>query len=330
MGRGRRASSTIQRRRETRNVELRKLFDSLAQYYIARDYGDDLAGVHNSSEKLLERVNKLYPNLNPSSLPSAPSTGILVWKTDEDMLQRYPGLPPISLLRLHNILDTDSIDIICNFYDALIASGFRFPPDKVDRNRSAKSGAHLGVWMHYSLTPMISGDARLQTQRSQVVVEALDRFLQLLKDILVPLIRSVYAIYFPHLWTRQVKAHHFVRKHFRPGHREEFEARVALDFEGSFFCAAIKEGSSELWHVDWNDDPNTLTWVIPIGEGWEGAEFCVPQLGVKVPILPGQILGALTRRLVHCAAPSCGGRRLVLTLFCDRWIMKHSDEWVEV
>ncbi|KAK7464174.1 hypothetical protein VKT23_006340 [Stygiomarasmius scandens] len=330
MGRGHRAISTIQRRREIRDAELCKLFHGLCQYYNACDYGDDLAGVHNSSERLLERINQLYPSLDPCSLPSAPSTGILAWKTNKDTLRRYPGLPPISLLRLHKILDTDSINVICNFYDALIASSFRFPPDKIDRNRSAKSGAHLGVWMHYSLTPMITGDARLRTQRSQHIVDAMDRFLQVLKDILVPLIRSVYKIYFPNLWDRQVKAQSFVRTHFRPGHREEFEACVALDFEGSFFCAAIKEGSSELWHVDWNDDPNTLTWIIPVGQGWEGAEFCVPQLGVKVPILPGQVLGALTRCLVHCAAPSSGGRRLVLTLFCDHWIMKHSDEWVEV
>ncbi|KAK7434876.1 hypothetical protein VKT23_019979 [Stygiomarasmius scandens] len=272
MGRGRRAISTIQRRQDIRNIELHKLFDSICQYYLARDYGEDLAGVHNSSEKLLQRVNKLYPNLEPRFLPSAPSSGILAWRTHEDMLQRCPGLPPISLLRLHKILDTDSINIICDFYDALITSGFCFPPDKVDCNRSAQSGAHLGVWMHYSLTPMISGDARLHTQRSQEVVDALDRFLQVLKDILVPLIRSVYQIYFPHLWDHQVKARCFVRTHFRPGHREEFEACVTLDFEGSFFCAAIKEGSSELWHVDWNDDPNTLTWIIPVGQGWEGAK----------------------------------------------------------
>ncbi|KAK7448119.1 hypothetical protein VKT23_013878 [Stygiomarasmius scandens] len=74
-----------------------------------------------------------------------------------------------------------------------------------------------------------------------------------------------------------------------------------------------------------------MTWIIPIGEGWEGAEICAPQLGVKVPVMPGQVLGALTRRLLHCAAPLTGGGRwLVLTLFCDHWIMKHSDEWVEL
>ncbi|KAK7445769.1 hypothetical protein VKT23_014765 [Stygiomarasmius scandens] len=158
MGRGCRPISTIQRRREICNVELRKLFDSICQYYNGCDYGDDLAGVHNSSERLLERINQLYPGLDPCSLPSAPSMGVLAWRTHEVTLQRYPGLPPISLLHLHKILNTDSINVICDFYDALIASGFRFPPDKIDRNRSAESGAHLGVWMHYSLTPMITGE----------------------------------------------------------------------------------------------------------------------------------------------------------------------------
>ncbi|KAK7434021.1 hypothetical protein VKT23_020420 [Stygiomarasmius scandens] len=203
--------------------------------------------------------------------------------------------------------------MICSFYDALVDGGFRFPPDKLDRNRSATSGAHLGVWSHYSLEPMVSSDSRLTTQKSLYVINLIDEFLQCLKDVLVPVIR----------------AHRFVKTHFREGHHQEFEARISLDFGGAFFCTAIKEGGSEIYHLDFHDDPDTLTWIIPLGEGWEGGEFCLPQLGFKIPLQPGQVLGALTRRLIHCSAPANGGRRLVLTLFCDKWIMKHSEEWVE-
>ncbi|THU94961.1 hypothetical protein K435DRAFT_588115, partial [Dendrothele bispora CBS 962.96] len=80
-----------------------------------------------------------------------------------------------------------------------------------------------------------------------------------------------------------------------------------LDFNGAFLCIAVKEGSSEIPHLDWNDDPNSFAWITAVGKGWEGGDFCVPQLGYRVPIRPGQILGALTRRLIHCGSKAEGG-----------------------
>ena len=42
---------------------------------------------------------------------------------------------------------------------------------------------------------------------------------------------------------------------------KELSLRPALDFDGVFFTIAVKEGSSEKIHIDFNDAKNTITWV---------------------------------------------------------------------
>jgi hypothetical protein len=96
----------------------------------------------------------------------------------------------------------------------------------------------------------------------------------------------------------------------------QLQARPALDLRGPFFVVAIKEGSSEFWHVDWNDDLDGVTWITVVGK-WEGGEFCAPQLGFRVPLSPGQIFGVRARVLVHCSTPVTSGSRLVFTCFTD-------------
>jgi hypothetical protein len=92
---------------------------------------------------------------------------------------------------------------------------------------------------------------------------------------------------------------------------------------------AIKEGSSEILHLDFNDDEHSVSWVVPVGD-WTGGEFCLPQLGVKIPVRPGQVLAVMTKTLVHCTAPITSGRRLIMTLFSDRTLLKHGDQFLNV
>lgn len=88
----------------------------------------------------------------------------------------------------------------------------------------------------------------------------------------------------------------------------------------------MKEGSSDRLHIDFNDDINTLSWVIALGD-FEGGEFCSPQLGCKIPMLPRQALGAATRVMVHSGSLVTKGRRIVLTFFSDKTLMKHGDKY---
>ncbi|KAG2111493.1 uncharacterized protein F5147DRAFT_530838, partial [Suillus discolor] len=53
-----------------------------------------------------------------------------------------------------------------------------------------------------------------------------------------------------------------------------------LDFFGAFFMFAIKEGMSEIYHVDWNNDLDSITWLLTLGD-WEGGELVLPQKGLE-------------------------------------------------
>jgi hypothetical protein len=102
-----------------------------------------------------------------------------------------------------------------------------------------------------------------------------------------------------------------------------FASCPALDFGGVFATVAAKEGSSEIIHLDFDDHPDHIAWIVPLGD-WEGGEFCVPQVGIKVPIHAGQVIAAMTRNLAHCSAP-IKGRRVILTLFSDKTLLNHSN-----
>jgi hypothetical protein len=99
------------------------------------------------------------------------------------------------------------------------------------------------------------------------------------------------------------------------------------NWKGAFFTVAVKEGSSDIIHIDYNDDLDGITWVIPLGD-FEGADLFCPQLGVRVPIAPGQVFGGIMRRVAHAATPISHGRRVVLTCFCDKFTMKRGDKSV--
>jgi predicted 2-oxoglutarate/Fe(II)-dependent dioxygenase YbiX len=97
-----------------------------------------------------------------------------------------------------------------------------------------------------------------------------------------------------------------------------------LDFFGAFVTFAIKEGTSEIYHVDWNDDLDSITWLIPLGD-WEGGELVLPQKGLErhISIWPGDVFGFMACTLVHCTTPVTKGRQVILTCFSDSNILCH-------
>lgn len=99
-----------------------------------------------------------------------------------------------------------------------------------------------------------------------------------------------------------------------------------VDFEGVFYTVAIKEGSSEIPHLDFNDHPLSLTWLIALGQ-FSGGHFVSPQLQRVIPVQAGQVLGAMTRYLLHCGTAVTDGCRLVLTCFTDHTLVCHSERF---
>ncbi|KAJ7590420.1 hypothetical protein C8J56DRAFT_783981, partial [Mycena floridula] len=94
-----------------------------------------------------------------------------------------------------------------------------------------------------------------------------------------------------------------------------------LDFGPTFFTVTVKSGSSEILHLDMMDDAEDFTWIAVVGD-FTGGYFYAPQFGICIPVFPGQILGGLTRWITHCSIPITSGRRVVYTLFSDKFIMQ--------
>jgi hypothetical protein len=96
-----------------------------------------------------------------------------------------------------------------------------------------------------------------------------------------------------------------------------------MDMGGPFFALAVKESGSGLIHIDWNDNRAIFAYIFAVGD-WEGGEFCIPQLGIKIPIRPGQVLAVLARVVAHFSAPVTTGRRIVFTCFTDTLLFQHA------
>ena len=102
---------------------------------------------------------------------------------------------------------------------------------------------------------------------------------------------------------------------------------TTLSVTAAFFTVAAKEGSSENLHLDWNDHPRSVAWVVPIWDDvWEGGDLYVPQVNVRVPSGSGDAIAFSSRHLAHAGTEITEGNRLVLTLFADRTLMKRGLE----
>lgn len=108
--------------------------------------------------------------------------------------------------------------------------------------------------------------------------------------------------------------------------RDPMQQLGVVDFEGAFFTVAIKEGSSEMPHLDFNDHPHSMTWVVPLGR-FGGGHFVSPQLRRTIPVAAGQVMGAMTRYLLHSGTVVTEGSRLVLTCFTDHTLISHSERY---
>ncbi|EIN03435.1 hypothetical protein PUNSTDRAFT_37406, partial [Punctularia strigosozonata HHB-11173 SS5] len=82
-----------------------------------------------------------------------------------------------------------------------------------------------------------------------------------------------------------------------------------LDMDGAFFTIACKEGSSELWHLDFVDDGRLYALLFCVGPpgGWVGGDLDLAQLYARIPLGQGTLVAFLARNLVHRATAVTSG-----------------------
>ena len=285
-------------------------------------------------------MDSSFPGIVPRDLPNATGQKRLLFPVplpdNLPLPEKRPlpeNHPPYLAMRFDQVVSSETNDLIIRAWDRMNELGVVFPDPDPTCNRSSSPALHLGVWELYDEKPRVTSDSRNQ---SPEVVQAIDDFLLIIQQRIAPRLKNLLKEFCPQQHELQMRyvfinfylvlnnIYIYCRAHKRVQRRlhKEFKGRPALDFGGPFFTVAVKEGSSENIHIDFNDFRHSVTWVVPLGD-WTGGEFCAPQLGEKIPICPGQVFGGLTGILAHCSAPVKQGRRIILTLFSDKFLMSH-------
>jgi hypothetical protein len=102
------------------------------------------------------------------------------------------------------------------------------------------------------------------------------------------------------------------------------------DFKDLFFAVATRIGSSETLHTDWGDcRRGGIAFVLTLTEWRGGGDVVLPQLGVSVRPVPGDVTIVQAARLLHLATTPEEGERVVLTLFTDNGLFADTfrDNW---
>lgn len=99
-----------------------------------------------------------------------------------------------------------------------------------------------------------------------------------------------------------------------------------LDFHGAFFAVAVKEGCSDVDHLDWADDVDNITFVTAVDD-WEGADLQFLELGLRFPLAKGDVAAGKMRKMVHSAGKITSGRQITLTFFTSELLTKQVMAW---
>ncbi|RXK34641.1 hypothetical protein M231_08102 [Tremella mesenterica] len=82
---------------------------------------------------------------------------------------------------------------------------------------------------------------------------------------------------------------------------------------------AVNEGTSSTWHYDSEDDDDYYTVILVTGDGeWSEEEGVmeIPQLGLRLPLRPGDVFCFRSKILLHSVSPiTSGARRVSYTFF---------------
>ncbi|KAJ7717332.1 hypothetical protein B0H16DRAFT_1799337 [Mycena metata] len=198
------------------------------------------------------------------------------------------GEPEYLAIRWADAIPAETLKMLVRLWDTLRLLGVKFP--EAEHQRSGMPALHLGLWEMYAKLIKITTDC---------APDKADEARPREENIVVPRLEQ--------LMDRDVPGHRRVQEriHTRVLHQlrsnKDFAQRPDQDFGGLFTTMAVKEGGSERIHIDWNDNLHKYALIFAAGD-WEGGEFCIPQLGIRIPLRPGQVLAVRTRLLAHCTA----------------------------
>lgn len=157
----------------------------------------------------------------------------------------------------------------------MVLKGLKHSEKDLDYNRASTSRAwHFGIWQKYAKRPQITADTKDQ---NEAVTILLKEFLTIISTDIAPQVARLYEKYYPTEWkTQQMyvpfksvftcfdlfsRAWGRVKSIFK----KKLLEHPYLDFGGAFFAIAVKEGSSDVDHLDWTDGLDNITFVTAVG-----------------------------------------------------------------
>ncbi|KAJ7583945.1 hypothetical protein C8J56DRAFT_1054464 [Mycena floridula] len=195
------------------------------------------------------------------------------------------------------------------------------PRGKIESQRSAQSpSTHCGSWegsRTLEQGPVLTFESRAQKANT---ITAMDTMLAFMKDNVFHKVNTILENECPKLWQHALRCDARLRRFLS----DDFVKRPALYYGPAFACVAVKSGTSEVIHLDFSDDKRFLTWCIPVGN-WKGAYFVIPQLNIKIPIIPGHVYAVLAGVMAHCSTPIEAGERYIFTGFMHKNMLHRAD-----
>ncbi|KAG1853094.1 hypothetical protein F4604DRAFT_1933366 [Suillus subluteus] len=262
--------------------------------------------VHTTKDKKhVERaMQEQYPHgFTASQLPIFdPPNSFSITPPEEHEEAQRARHPPFLAARFCNVITKRGQNVLITAWDGLQdhALSLKHYTSPSEANRSSTPAYHFGLWQVQQPQPMVTRATRMQTPEA---LKAIDKLLTAVRNHVTPKITAILGRHTPKQLERQRRAYQFIKNFTLL--KDELIKRPALDFFGAFFAFAIKEGTSEITHIDWSDDINSITWLIALGE-WEGGYLVLPQEGLerRIPIRPGDVFGFMARTLQYSAPRS--------------------------
>ncbi|KAG1865059.1 hypothetical protein C8R48DRAFT_772769 [Suillus tomentosus] len=283
-----------------------------------KEFPSDFLAIKRSGRTVRNIVKKKYrATSTPGQLETLPSKGKILLPLDHLPPASVPDdIPPYLIMRFEHFITDQQQKGLRARWDRLLHTKPKHLL-KRDKNRSATDAYHLGTWEVTGAQPRLTLETEAQSSEA---IKAMDDLLFFIKTAIAPKVATIFKDHAPIQWEAIQKANTRVHQYLG----DKYQLRPNLDMGGPFFAIAAKESGSGVVHIDWNDDRALYAFVFAVGD-WEGGEFCAPQLGIKIPVRPGQVLAVLARVLAHFSAPVTSGRRIVFTCFTDRLLFRHRD-----
>ncbi|KAK6992716.1 hypothetical protein R3P38DRAFT_2739149 [Favolaschia claudopus] len=227
------------------------------------------------------------------------------------------GVPKYLAMRFAEVFSKKTSAKLLSLWHAALAAGVVFGETEVQRSKSP--ALHLAIWGLSRAEPGVTADSmQLKAVNPAAAAAALDRLLGVVKREIVPVMKRLM-----HEHNREAeRVNKLIHARVRHVLASILEQRPNLDLGGLFFTIAVKAGSSEVVHVDWNDNLHKFALIFCVGS-FEGGEVCLPQLGRRIPLPPGSVLALRTRLLAHAAIVG-DGYRLVFTCFTDSLLLEQT------